>query len=74
MYHASTSPVGCCKMSVLVIEPVETYVYSYCIYWTIAYTESQIGRNITRNLLAIFVFADSLFELGVNPVISAYFP
>ena len=50
----------------LVIEPVETYVYAYCIYRAVTYTECQISRNITRNLLAILIFTDSLFELCVE--------
>ena len=54
------------RCSVLVIEPVETNVYSNCINRAIANTECQISRNITRNLLAIFIFADSFFELGVE--------
>ena len=35
---------------VLVIEPVETYVYSYCIYWTVANTECHIGPYLPEPL------------------------
>ena len=56
----------------LVIEPVETYVYAYSIYRTVAYTECQISRNITSNLLAILIFAYSLFERCVEEAIGEY--
>ena len=45
---------------------METYVYAYCIYWAVTYTECQVSRNIACNLFAILVFTDSLFELGIE--------
>ena len=57
------------RSSMLIVEPMETNVYTHLVDRLVTYTYCQVSRNIACNLLAILVFSDSFGKILIKMVL-----